>query len=200
MPAEWDEAGYLAINPDVAAGVSRGTFVTGYHHYLAAGRVEGRVGGFPTKDWNDALYVAVNQDVAAAIARNDFKSGRAHWELSGRPSIVMAPRSRRGGTSWDICKFIQTCDSKSQRRLSERLPPYLAAGRRRGAARRIPAGEVERGGLSRRQSGCPHPRSRSACIGSDYLHYIAVGEQPGRIGGFPAAQPDGKDYGCAGRH
>jgi hypothetical protein len=42
IPDEWDEAAYLKANPDVAAVVARGTFINGYHHYLAAGRHEGR--------------------------------------------------------------------------------------------------------------------------------------------------------------
>ena len=46
VPADWDEAGYLQVHPDVAIEIARGTFVSGYHHYLAAGRGEGRLGGF----------------------------------------------------------------------------------------------------------------------------------------------------------
>ena len=41
----WNEAQYLSIYPDVAAEVRRGTFVSGYHHYLVAGRAEGRETG-----------------------------------------------------------------------------------------------------------------------------------------------------------
>jgi len=47
VPNDWDEGDYLRVNPDVAAAVSARTFVSGYHHYLAAGRNEGRRGGFP---------------------------------------------------------------------------------------------------------------------------------------------------------
>jgi hypothetical protein len=45
IPANWDEAGYLKANPDVENAVKTGMFVSGYHHYLAAGQREGRKGG-----------------------------------------------------------------------------------------------------------------------------------------------------------
>ena len=39
---DFDEAAYLRANPDVAEAVRSGGFRHGYHHYLAAGRLEGR--------------------------------------------------------------------------------------------------------------------------------------------------------------
>ena len=36
------------LSPDVAAAVKHGRFVNGYHHWLAAGQAEGRIGGFKT--------------------------------------------------------------------------------------------------------------------------------------------------------
>jgi SAM-dependent methyltransferase len=39
---DFDEAYYLASNPDVAREVAAGGFETGYHHYVAYGRAEGR--------------------------------------------------------------------------------------------------------------------------------------------------------------
>ena len=38
----FDEVEYLRGNPDVAASVSAGLFATGWHHYNAHGRAEGR--------------------------------------------------------------------------------------------------------------------------------------------------------------
>lgn len=38
----FDEAAYLEANPDVAAAVAAGHFASGYEHYEAAGRAEGR--------------------------------------------------------------------------------------------------------------------------------------------------------------
>ena len=51
------KAQYLKIYPDVAAEVQRGTFLNGYHHYLTAGRAQGRKDGTPPSDWNEALYL-----------------------------------------------------------------------------------------------------------------------------------------------
>lgn len=46
-PSDWNEDGYLAANPDVAAAVRANTMPSGYHHYQLFGRNEGR-GGWPT--------------------------------------------------------------------------------------------------------------------------------------------------------
>lgn len=42
IPAHFDEAAYLADNPDVAAGVMAGRFTSGFHHFVLHGRAEGR--------------------------------------------------------------------------------------------------------------------------------------------------------------
>ena len=39
---DFDEAGYLAANPDVAAAVRSGSYPSGYQHWIVAGRGEGR--------------------------------------------------------------------------------------------------------------------------------------------------------------
>lgn len=41
-PPDFDEAAYLAANPDVAAAVAKGIYATGFKHYLLHGRAEGR--------------------------------------------------------------------------------------------------------------------------------------------------------------
>ena len=83
-PNDWNEAQYLKIYPDVAAEVQRGTFVSGYHHYLVAGRAEGRNDGKPPSDWNEALYLQVYPDVAAEVQRGTFVSGYHHYLVAGR--------------------------------------------------------------------------------------------------------------------
>lgn len=42
IPAGWDEAGYLALHPDVAAAVQVGAMPSGWVHYDTNGRHEGR--------------------------------------------------------------------------------------------------------------------------------------------------------------
>ena len=41
-PRDFDEAGYLAANADVAARVARGEFGSGFDHFVKFGRAEGR--------------------------------------------------------------------------------------------------------------------------------------------------------------
>ncbi|HEY7335598.1 MAG TPA: glycosyltransferase [Bryobacteraceae bacterium] len=45
VPAGFDEDAYFFCNPDVANGVDQGWFPSGYDHWLAFGRAEGRGGG-----------------------------------------------------------------------------------------------------------------------------------------------------------
>ena len=78
------KAQYLKIYPDVAAEVQRGTFLNGYHHYLTAGRAEGRKDGTPPSDWNEALYLRLYPDVAAEVQRDTFVSGYHHYLVAGR--------------------------------------------------------------------------------------------------------------------
>ena len=42
VPASWDDAGYLARNPDVASVLRDGKISSGYEHYVRWGRAEGR--------------------------------------------------------------------------------------------------------------------------------------------------------------
>lgn len=41
-PPNWDEAAYLAENPDVQTLIDKGRFESGWHHYLANGINEDR--------------------------------------------------------------------------------------------------------------------------------------------------------------
>ena len=45
IPADFDEDAYLFLNPDVASAVESGSMASGYAHWLATGRREGRGGG-----------------------------------------------------------------------------------------------------------------------------------------------------------
>lgn len=49
VPQDFDEAYYLNNNPDVAAAVNSGSWPTGYAHYLAWGKIEGRLPKAPTQ-------------------------------------------------------------------------------------------------------------------------------------------------------
>jgi hypothetical protein len=58
--------------------------VSGYHHYLVAGRAEGRNDGKPPNNWNEELYLRVNQDVQHEVTRGTFLSGYHHYLVAGR--------------------------------------------------------------------------------------------------------------------
>jgi hypothetical protein len=87
----WNEALYLAANPDVAAAIARKEFKSGREHYELAGRAERRQGGFVPSDWDEGQYLRVNQDVAAAVSAGTFLSGYHHYLAAGRTE------GRRGG-------------------------------------------------------------------------------------------------------
>lgn len=85
MPASidtsgFDEAFYLAQNPDVAAAVARGDFVSGYAHYLQYGMAEERD---PDALFDSAWYLAQNPDVDAAVAQGVFDSAYEHYLAYG---------------------------------------------------------------------------------------------------------------------
>ena len=77
VPQQWDEQGYLAANPDVAAAVARGEIASGAVHFGQSGHRENRQG----HNWGD--YYGLNPDVADAVARGEFASGWEHWLSSG---------------------------------------------------------------------------------------------------------------------
>ena len=81
-PHNWDEQGYLAANPDVAALVAEGKVQNGFEHYRSAGFFEFRVGGFPA--WNESAYLADNPDVVPLIGQGLFASGYEHYVRQGK--------------------------------------------------------------------------------------------------------------------
>ncbi|MGH8654523.1 MAG: hypothetical protein ACREYE_21180 [Gammaproteobacteria bacterium] len=78
---EFNEAGYLAENPDVANALRSNKVASGKEHYLSAGFFEGRRGALPAVD--EAWYRKVNADVAAAIRAGKLSSGGEHFGMIG---------------------------------------------------------------------------------------------------------------------
>lgn len=78
-PAGFDEALYLAANPDVAEAVKSGQFKSGFDHYRLHGQVEGR----PGVGFDEDRYLAANPDVAEAVRNGTIASGREHYQLYG---------------------------------------------------------------------------------------------------------------------
>jgi hypothetical protein len=80
----WDEALYLALNPDVAAAIARKEFKSGRQHWELAGQAERRESGWVPRDWNEAQYIKMYPDVAAEVRRGAFLSGYHHYRANGR--------------------------------------------------------------------------------------------------------------------
>ncbi|MBI1620363.1 hypothetical protein [Aquamicrobium zhengzhouense] len=79
----FDNAGYLAANPDVADPSSWGGAFpanpVGAYHYGAHGAGEGRQG----TNFDEAKYLQLNPDVAAAVSGGQFSSGLDHFAKHG---------------------------------------------------------------------------------------------------------------------
>jgi hypothetical protein len=99
----WNEALYLAVNPDVAAAVKRGEFTSGLDHYERVGRAEHRKGASIPANWNETAYLEAHPDVAYAVAHGQFISGYHHYLVAGRTE------GRLGGflpADWDEKKYL----------------------------------------------------------------------------------------------
>jgi SAM-dependent methyltransferase len=94
----FDEACYLAANPDVADTVKTGRLASGWAHFKKFGRIEGRRQKVSEdelanpENFDEARYLAANPDVAAAVNLGKFPSARVHFETLGR---VEKRRQRR---------------------------------------------------------------------------------------------------------
>lgn len=80
----FNEAGYLAANPDVAAAVRAGALSSGQAHYEAFGRAEGRPGATGLSLFDEAFYLSRYADIASAVRNGVFESGYAHYQMYGR--------------------------------------------------------------------------------------------------------------------
>ncbi|MGE0746624.1 MAG: M10 family metallopeptidase C-terminal domain-containing protein [Rhodospirillales bacterium] len=76
----FDEAFYLARNPDVAAAVAAGVFASGRAHYELYGARELRD---PNASFDSHYYALQNADVLQAVAAGQFDSVYEHFLLSG---------------------------------------------------------------------------------------------------------------------
>lgn len=76
-PKLFDRAYYLQNNPDVAAAVSAGQFISELQHYHIHGIREGRTSITPY--FNEVSYLQKYQDVAAAVSAGNFSSGLHHF-------------------------------------------------------------------------------------------------------------------------
>lgn len=85
----FNEAFYLAANPDVASAVSAGLLSSGQQHYELYGRAEGRMASAPmfTPEqigFDENLYLSTNPDVALAVTEGVLDSAYEHYYLYGQ--------------------------------------------------------------------------------------------------------------------
>lgn len=78
---DFNEAGYLAANPDVADAVRSGTIENARLHYIGFGYFEGRKGGTPEVD--ERWYLRSYPDVASAVKAGRVGSAREHFTMAG---------------------------------------------------------------------------------------------------------------------
>jgi hypothetical protein len=79
--SDFNEAGYLRKNPDIAAAVKTGEIQNAKMHYIGFGYFEGRLGAIPEVD--DTWYLGSNPDVAKAVARQEVASASEHFNVVG---------------------------------------------------------------------------------------------------------------------
>jgi GT2 family glycosyltransferase/glycosyltransferase involved in cell wall biosynthesis len=96
IPADFDEEGYLALNPDVAADVAAGKIKSGYRHWVEHGIREGRPTPRPDRfagtspviatddGFDEDAYLLLNPDIAASIQAGRIRSAYHHWIEHGR--------------------------------------------------------------------------------------------------------------------
>ncbi|MEG4022886.1 calcium-binding protein [Microcoleus sp. S13C4] len=99
----FDEATYLAGNPDIAALVRtpnnpNAPFATGLDHFIQYGYEEGRTRVSP--EYDEAFYVATNRDLRPFIQNGTFKNGYQHF-------IEFGLKDGQFGTSFFETEYLQ---------------------------------------------------------------------------------------------
>ncbi len=98
VPADFDESGYFALNPDAADDVASGLYASGYDHWNRKGARQRRafprpgqvaLGDEPARrsipgGFDEDAYLFLNPDVDEAVRAGRFASGYQHWQTVGR--------------------------------------------------------------------------------------------------------------------
>lgn len=79
--ADFNEAGYLQQNPDVAAALQSGTIESARLHYVGFGYFEGRSGATPEVD--EGWYLQAYPDVGSAVRSGRIGSAAEHFSVIG---------------------------------------------------------------------------------------------------------------------
>jgi hypothetical protein len=78
---DFNEGGYLAANPDIAAAKEAGELESARLHYIGFGYFEGRAGATPAVD--EKWYLQTYPDVAEAIRAGLVASAEEHFRSAG---------------------------------------------------------------------------------------------------------------------
>lgn len=98
---EFDEAGYLAENPDVANALRSKKIASGKQHYLLVGFFEGRRGALPAVD--EAWYRKTYADVATAVRNGKLSSAKQHFDMIGAEEFRAPSREHLSDCSnWKV--------------------------------------------------------------------------------------------------
>jgi len=79
--SDFNEAGYLDTNPDVAAALRNGTIESARLHYVGFGYFEGRRGATP--DVDESWYMQTYPDVGSAVQTGKIGSASEHFSVVG---------------------------------------------------------------------------------------------------------------------
>jgi lysophospholipase L1-like esterase len=86
----YDEAFYLARNPDVAQAIQDGLFASGLNHFASFGVFEGRAS---SAFYDEELYLLANPDIQAAVVAGTLVNGLQHFfffgAVEGRDGLAM---------------------------------------------------------------------------------------------------------------
>jgi hypothetical protein len=96
---DFNEAGYLEANPDVAEAVKSGEIESARLHYIGFGYFEGRQGATP--DVDERWYLRSYPDVGAAVRAGRLASGREHFSIIGAQEWRSpSPRYENDAAQW----------------------------------------------------------------------------------------------------
>jgi hypothetical protein len=79
--SDFNEAGYMKMNPDVEDAIKNKSVDSAILHYIGYGYLEGRVGATP--DVDERWYLKTYPDVAAAVKSGKVKSATEHFNMIG---------------------------------------------------------------------------------------------------------------------
>jgi hypothetical protein len=79
--SDFNEAGYLRANPDVATALDKGEIESARLHYVGFGYFEGRTGATP--DVDEKWYLKAYPDVGSAVRAGRIGSAAEHFAVVG---------------------------------------------------------------------------------------------------------------------